>query len=295
MSASLIILIPFVLLGLVTALCFVGCGLPVTGLPDDLGPYQNTITKHPNLIALWPLNDTRDPNAPPQTALAVGPPLTAFNGTYVGGFMLTQAGIVPGDVLPGSAIPTPCASFTGGRVQVPFHSELNPDATFTVEAWVKPNWGAGPPMAQNAVVVSANADPKINAGYGLLATPDNFWEANLGLGLSDPSAFLVTKFDKQIVTNVASYLALTFDGSMLTLFVGPVGGVVTSTSMPLPVNSKYQPELQATATQLFIAMGSPDAGANPFNGSIQDVAFYSPALNSADVQLHFALGSKPPG
>jgi Concanavalin A-like lectin/glucanases superfamily len=297
MSTSLIVLIPVVLLGLVTALCFVGCVFQTGGIGPNLGPYGKAITSNTSLIAFWPLDDQvpTDNSTPVAHDFASHPVgVMPFDGTYTGTFTLQRQGIVPGDTQNNDL--NPCASFNGGRVEVRFHPELNPGkTTFTLEAWVKPTWGAGPPGAQNAVVVSANGDPTVNAGYALIATPDNFWEANLGLGPNAPAAtpFLVTKSDQQIVTTGASYVAMTYDGTALKLFVGVVGGTFTPKSTPLPPNSNYQPEQPTTATPLFIAMGRPDlptSGQNPFNGFIQDVAFYSPALLDDEVQSHFALG-----
>src|ERR1700740_1515184 len=78
MSASLIVLVPLLLLGLVTALCFVGCYHPVTLSVTSFGDYENTIINTPNLVAYWPLDDTSG-----TTAVDLGP--NHFNGTYTQG------------------------------------------------------------------------------------------------------------------------------------------------------------------------------------------------------------------
>lgn len=300
MSASLIILIPVVLLGLVTALCFVGCGLNTHGFGANFGPYQNAVFNYKNVIACWPLNDTVQ-NLPTATNIVNA----QFNGTYPGtpmgpnSFMLQQQGIVFGDVNNGL---TPCAFFNGSFVTVDFHPELNP-AAFTLEAWVKPNWTAADPQVVRAVVVSLNP---AGAGYSLFATTDNFWEAQIGTGSGN---FVSVKFDTGIALNAVNYLAMTFDGMLLTLFVGTVFGTVggmvsgslnSKSSPPIMAPTKFVPEqatAPSTATQLFIGMGRPDivGGMFPFDGSIQDVAFYSPPLSGTDVQNNFNLGSTPPG
>jgi len=303
-SASLIVLIPVVLLGVVTTVCFVGCVLNRQG--TGVGPggptalYQGAVITNANLVAYWPLNDT-------QQDLPTAHDLSnhKFDGTYTFGptgpssFMIQQAGIVPGDLT--DALRNPCASFNGGFVQVPFHQELNA-SSFTLECWVKPNWTGADPQDQRAAVVSAFGDerpnPTDNAGYGIVATQDNFWSAQIGLGTKFLGA---TSKDAIMLDGVATYyLAMTFDGSSLTLFVGIVGGALTSTPpvSPAPGEKFVSESPGMTATSLFIAMGRPDlptSGLFPFNGLIQDVAYYSPALGVADVQNHFTLGSKPPG
>jgi hypothetical protein len=137
MSASLIVLIPVVLLGLVTALSFVGCAFQTGGVSGDLGPYGDGITKDPNLVAFWPLDDAMPTDNSPALAhdIASHPPgVNPFNGTYIGTFQLQALGIVPGDNVNHDV--TPCAIFDIGRVEVPFHVELNA-APFTLECWVQ--------------------------------------------------------------------------------------------------------------------------------------------------------------
>src|ERR1700716_696044 len=78
MSASLIVLIPVILLGIVGLFCFVGCILPVEGLPNDKFTSYTGTTILPNkaCIAYWPLKDG-DENAP-AVELILG-----NNGTYI--------------------------------------------------------------------------------------------------------------------------------------------------------------------------------------------------------------------
>lgn len=302
MSASLIVLIPVVLFGLVTVLCFIGCGLSTHGLGQGFGPYQDAIRKISNLIAFWPLDDQPSPDVSQPEAVDIAPkqpPLPPFTGFYMGpdgSFTLNNTGIVPGDFNNGL---TPCASFNGGFVSVGFRQELNA-SSFTLECWVKPNWAAGDPQDFRAVVASAFGDPNptMDSGFGLLATPDNFWTAQIGLGTRFLSATSTQAIMLDGVTTY--YLAMSFDGSTLTLFVGIAGGDLTPTPPVSPnPGEKFLPESSGmTATSLFIGMGRPDLPTtmqNPFNGLIQDVAYYSPALGMGDIQNNFTLGSKPPG
>ena len=151
MSATLIVLIPLVLLGLVGTLCFVGCVLPISGLPSPpspLGPYQgDTILAESKIVAFYPLNDTLPVPAPPPPAMPTARDLVTtpgpFNGFYnsapsvpydpmnqsaaaPGTFALAQPGLVPGDVPQNASTRSACAAFNGGFVSVAFNAALNP-------------------------------------------------------------------------------------------------------------------------------------------------------------------------
>lgn len=298
MSASLLALIPLVLLGLVGALCFVGCALQTGGIqvpPGPLGRYEgDTVLAEASVVALWPLNDPTGST----TAADIGP--NKFNGTYVGSegnnYVLQQPGLVPQDIINGAQ--QKCAFFEGGSVQVDFQQALN-SPSFTVEAWVKPNWSAADPQVQRAVVVSANG--AAGAGYALIATPDNFWEVNLGIGSGN---FVTVKFDEKIVLPdvnpfITYYLAMTFDNisGVLALAVGPFDRPLIQKAAPaLTPPATFLPEQSkppSTATPLFIGLGHPDLppGSFPFDGNIQDVAFYSTALSFPTLQKHFNAGT----
>jgi hypothetical protein len=298
MSASLIVLIPVVLLGLVMAVCFVGCVLHTHGQGLGLGPYQDTVKVNGNLIACWPLDDL----PPSTTAVDIGP--NGFSGMYTavaGGFppdpvnmsaaapgtftLNNQPGIVLNDVQ--NNILTPCASFNGGFVQVKSEPQFN-QPSFTVEAWVKPAWTANDvataPANRAAVVL---ADP--TSGWALIATSDNFWEATVAVMTSmGPSFFPVKATQPITLDGITTYfLAMTYDGTTLTLYVGIPGSALTATS------GTPNDTFQAASTRLVIGTGRPDLtnGLFPFNGLIQDVAYYNTAFDTPTMGTHFALGN----
>jgi len=292
MSASLIVLIPLVLLGTVAALCFVGCALIYNY--DDYkeapgpSPYHTKVSGHPNLVACWPLDDTSDTPANPSGTLALDIGPNKLNGAYIGPagtVKIQQPGIVPADIPSGGTTPSTCAFFNGGFVTVPFAQALNP-AKFTLEAWVQPTWTKDDPGVQRAVLVSANSSA--GTGYALLATPDNFWEVNIGLGGKDN--FTVLKASDPIDVTAVNYLAVTYDGSTAWLHVGIKGKGIKAYASPK--NTSFAPEDASSATPLFIGMGRPDMGGMfPFNGFIQDVAVYNDDINSVTVEDHFNTGT----
>jgi hypothetical protein len=304
MSASLIVLIPLVLLGLVGALCFVGCGFPTGGLAHTLGPYATAVNKSNGLVAFWPLNDQLIGTIVPAAADVAPKPMNAkaFDGQYSGSsgssFKLNQTSIVPGDSGGGG-----CVSLNGvnGFVNVPFAQALNPQS-FTVEAWVLPGWSSTDVATIRSVVASANGQPA--AGWALSATAGNVWQATIAITpAAAGSNFFSVPADQQVVLDGSTvyYLAMSFDATVqtLTLFVGSVSNgaasALASFPMPVPAGSTFQAEQQSSATPLFIGMGRPDmpaANQQAFKGSIQDVAFYNTAL--VDVTGHFNLGNTLP-
>lgn len=297
MSASLIFLIPLVLVGLVGALCFVGCVLPTSGLPFPQGPYQGAIINDdPDCVGFWPLNEESVDQGALDAIANPGP----FNGKYLAGPgggsvpVVGLPGIVPGDVPQGASTPNTCASFTNGLVSIDFKQALNP-SSFTLECWVQPNWTLGDPQVVRAVL----ADTTVSAGtgYALFAVWDNvamnyFWEIQIGIG---GGVFFPLISAQPIALSAVNYLAVTFDinKNMLMLFVGTVNPGGSGGTLAPPVsnspNGTFAPE---TSAPLFIGMGRPDTGGQfPFNGSIQDVAIYKSALSSQLITGHFTTGA----
>lgn len=294
MSASLIVMIPVGLFGLVTALCFVGCVLNTHG--SGFGPYEDPISNDADTVACWPLNETLG-----TTAFDIK---NQFNGTYTsvpgtpydpvtksaaadGTFTLNQSGIVPGDIQINGQ--SPCAAFNGGFVQVPFHPELNPEPPFTLEAWVLPQWTFDPTLPAIRTVVES-AIPSSGMGYDLFATAGNFWAAAVGT----PSGVVQTQplsGSQPIAPNTPFFLVMTYDGAMLTLWVNPL----STTAIPYAQAAATGFNAVPSAVPLVIGTGRPDllpaSTANPFNGKIQDVAFYGKVLDMETIVGHFLLGA----
>src|SRR5262249_25953759 len=126
MTATLLVAIPLGLLGIVALLGFVGCVLPVGGLPGGpvthTDPYDDMIKKEASLLAYWTLTEAMG-------AAKAKDEKSGFDGTYMN-FPMTPydpttqsaqaagdvtaglAGIVPGDALDG--VQDTSAFFNGG-------------------------------------------------------------------------------------------------------------------------------------------------------------------------------------
>src|SRR6202035_2259261 len=75
---SLVVLLPVILFGIVSLLCFVGCVLNTHGLPPSFTQYSTTtVLGNPAVVAYWPLNDAND--TLPAADLAPNPD----NGQYI--------------------------------------------------------------------------------------------------------------------------------------------------------------------------------------------------------------------
>jgi Concanavalin A-like lectin/glucanases superfamily len=302
MSAPLVLLILISMAAIVWSACFLGCDGDFPANISNYYQYQSTVTGTPGLVAFWPLNDTSG-------TVAVDLGVNHFNGTYTmgpvvptynaaqqsdaspGTFTLGQPNIVAGDTINGNpATPNPCVYFNGGYVSVPWQAALGPPvpATFTLEAWVIPNWTLADAQSDPSfrVVVASDA-PATFQGFSLFASPDNLWSTSVGTGTQNVTA--TTGNNQTIVQGSLYFLVVTYDGNTLTLWVNPA-----DTTQP--------PDGQATASgfvpvvspiPLYIGIGHPDLPTPllPFNGSIQDVAFYNVVLDGKTIETHFLNGA----
>jgi hypothetical protein len=343
MSTSLIVLIPVILLGIVGLFCFVGCVLDTSGLPgggEEPPPFTEysgmTVLPTNSLMAYWPLNETKDTAAAVDRKSAsngkyidpnTAPPMTVYdwpqynNGPDVlsaagaGVLMPGQPGIVAGDAvaLPDGSAPA-CMVVDGAYVEVDvaFKDKFVPQASFTVEAWVRVDWKVGDPHASRFVLDMRETTPA-TTGFAISALavdnqPDVYqWRGILGDGsaafqFADTTALKLTLRDPAASAGPVVYLALTYDSTAgkqtLTLYVDGVNRA----EVP---NIAYVPN----ATQpLWIGAGAPSIPRRtqpadpmnpasplfPFVGAIQDVAIYGEALDATTILQHFNDGSGTP-
>jgi hypothetical protein len=304
MSTTLLVLVPVGVLAIAWSLCFVGCRFHPGQAATDFFQYQNTVTGTAGLVACWPLDETSG-----SIANDIG--LNHFNGTYTTGpnvatynaaqqsdaapgtFTLGQPNIVSGDSSGNSATTlNPCVAFNGGFVNVPWQAALGPSGSpvqFTIEAWVIPDWTLDD--AQNnpsfRVVVASDA-PGAFQGFALFASPQNLWAVLIGDGSQNQTA--TTSNNQTIVQGSLYFLVVTYDGGSgkLTLWVNPADMTQPPDGQ---ISSGYVPV--ASPIPLYIGIGHPDLATPllPFNGRIQDVAFYNVVLDSKTIETHYANGN----
>jgi hypothetical protein len=307
MSTTLVFLIPIGVLAIAWTLCFVGCSFDPSGEVGNYYQYQTTVTNTAGLVAFWPLDETSG-----TAAADIGP--NHFNGTYTTGpnvpaynaaeqsdaapgtFTLNQPNIVAGDTINNNPnAPTPCVYFDGGYVEVPWQAALGPPLPqpmqpplqFTLEAWVMPDWTLQDAQTNPSfrAVVASNT-PTAFQGFLLCASPENLWTLFVGDGSQNQTA--TTGNNQTIVQKSLYFLVVTYDGSKLTLWVNPAD---TTKPPDVQITTGFVPV--ASPIPFYIGIGRPDLATPllPFNGWIQDVAFYNVVLDGTTIETHYANGS----
>ena len=164
-----------------------------------------------------------------------------------------------------------------GRAQLSNVPELNPAGAFSLEVWTRPNAGAG------GVIVASQNRNNSRGGYSLHA---NFFSAEYGIDLGAPNAS-VTRYVSTTLpaTGVPVHLVFTWDGvsPQGTLYVNgsknstPAGGFAAN--MSSFVNNTVAP----------LTFGKRSDNAVPWNGIVDEVAFYDYALSDARVTNHWSF------
>lgn len=210
-----------------------------------------------NPVAFWRL-------AEPDVATTATDAAGSYTGRY--GFV-DAAGALGSDTDGG-------ATFDGypDGVVVPDSAALNPAASITVEAWVKPATG----IDDFGAAMSKATDMSWNDGYAL------YWSSNAGGQI----AFYAGNLQAQSVgaaipLDTWSHVVGTYDGATLRLYVN---GTLAS-------SAAYGGGMAATSAPLFIGAGAdrPDGGMYSWLGSIDDVAIYASVLSPVQIARHYTL------
>lgn len=159
----------------------------------------------------------------------------------------------------------------GVSSSVPFSKNLNPSGAFTIEFWAKPDRSGN---ISRAVLGTQNRNVG-RTGYAVYQGFNvNGWEAHLGFngsviflqGTTPPTA---GRWDHVVVT---------WNGSNLSQLY--VNGKVESSSTSGP----FQPN-----TAMPLEIGSRFNGSVPYDGTIDEVAFYNYDLSAERVEKHFSV------
>ncbi len=268
MSHWVLLVTPLVLASLVMLFAFVGCFLDSIG---EGGPdtYAGEVTSSQYSVSYWRLGEAA-------RATTAVDNKGNNDGTYVGGATLGQPGLLVGDT-------DTAVQFDGssGYVSVPRNDDsLNP-FKFTVEALVEVGGNDG----QFRAVVSSRdiGEGALTFGYILYASDQNKWEAWVGDGVTNMWQIA----SGPDVTPGKHYLAMTYDGQTLKLYVDP------DSDAPAAEDVLYEPN---ATRELRIGSGANEAEAPLFffNGVIDEVAVYNIDLDYATIQDHFGLSLTGP-
>ena len=196
-----------------------------------------------------------------------------FNGTYLDGISLGQAGALKDD-------PSTAVSFNGtdGKVEVPHATAVN-GTHFSIECWAKVTGGAG---NYRSPLTSRGDSPQ--RGFIFYATPADQWEFWTGKGDQtgwDPIVGPAVVYDEW------TYLVATYDGTTKRLYVN--GREVGTSLLAYAPNSDKPLRIGAGATD-------DPVGNFFFAGNVDEVAVYAAALSPERIALHYgaAFGASTP-
>ena len=231
-------------------------------------------------VAYWRLNES---NGASTAVDAAG----SFDGTYsagAGSFTFGATTGIPHETDPGVSVAG------GATVSIPYALELNPWGSFTAEGWFQPaSLAANGNDYRTAFSTMYNVAGVGPTGWLLYQQGNNTW-AWVPYGGNWASVFVVDTTET-IVANQWYYIALTYDGSLFTLYVNGVAR--SSATYSGFVQNGNVPSSPAGYNYTYSGSGSTslgwrsDVGFNPFDGTIDDVAFYNKALTAQQVQLHY--------
>jgi hypothetical protein len=227
MTISLVVLLPLILLGIVGTLCFVGCRFDTHGLKGTFSSYTNTTVGNGLCIGYWPLKEKKDTDAAvdlisgnngqyidqnttpslypwPPYSVPTGSGPDVLSAAGAGTIMPGQPTILAGDTdLPvgtGDTVPPGCMVVNGSYVEVLWNDKFIPKQSFTVEAWVRPDWSTSDPNADRFVLDMRDRNP--GAGFALLAQADQtqpgtyHWVGVIGNGGTGVDGFTLVTADE---------------------------------------------------------------------------------------------------
>jgi len=204
---------------------------------------------------------------------------TLGDGTHAGGAVLDQPGALP-------AFGDYSVSYTGGaRTTVPFRPQLNPasGSPFTIEFWAKPVSSDGDDAPVSNRVATGN-----RSGWVFFQrAPDVGW--NLRMYDGNGSAYGWDLTGGTSAFGVWTHVVGVWSGSSATLYVN---GVLADDSNGAGLSGIYNANT-ATSIDAFFSVGALFSGLSPYNGSVDEVAFYPTALSATQIANHFTAAASP--
>ena len=179
----------------------------------------------------------------------------ARHGTYSGTYTLGAAGLLPGDT-------DKAVDFTNGAGQVAYAAWMNASPSFTVEAIINPD------TVVSARTIAAKAAPALDAWQlrqnGAVL---EFYIANGGWTfLASPAGALTA--------GTRYHVAASWDGTTRRLYINGAEVANAVAGGPAANASGFSIGMYSTSTE-------------PYDGRIDEVAFYGAALSAARILAHY--------
>lgn len=217
----------------------------------------------------------------PSAAFAGTSPNTGSLGSAADGTDAPTVTSGPGVVTAGGTDKAAVYNNTGGtNTTVPYQSALNPvnTAPFTIEFW------ASPTASDNDDAPVSNRVASITNRSGWVffqRAAATGWNFRMYNGVTSGLGWDLTGGTSNL--NSYSHVVATWDGSAAQLFVN---GVLADNTNDPAATGVYN----SNAAGATLYVGSSDTG-SPFNGSVDEVAFYPTALSPAKILSHFNTAS----
>ncbi|MFL5912581.1 MAG: LamG domain-containing protein [Gaiellaceae bacterium] len=304
MSATLILLLPLLVLSAVALLAFAGC-TPFTAEPGTEQPptnggdgqpktYEEAVRKTAGLIAYWRLDETKLPPDPYPAAKDTGGVNNTLDGTYNGTVDLSN---VEGALAKKEPADKGTTFGGNGYVEVPFSPLLSPPMALSLEVWIQPGALTAPGIDQH-VVAFRDVEGPVNSGFeinlnrtaGTSQIQGRICTGGEGGGPQASEAYLELDDAKLGPGGPWRHVVMTFDGSTITLYVdGDAGGPHQTQPVPVAYRRNLQQPFRIGTGR---APASPAPG-QPYVGAIDEVALYSMALDVKTVKDHYAKSGQP--
>jgi hypothetical protein len=218
-----------------------------------------------NPSAFWRLNET--------TGSVMKDSAGGLDGTYASTVTLGVEG-APG-LGTDTAIKLPGGGSPVGNAVVPHTPRLNPSSAFSIEFWVKPSQSG---QNSQAVMASQNRNAGRSGYAAYQGLNGAFWEVHFGIAetvmaLGGGPAPAAGRWD---------HVVATWDGNNNAVLY--VNGVEVDSVQAGPLRPNLVTPLE---------IGSRFNGGIPYNGTVDEVAFYNAALTPAQVEKHFSISWVP--
>src|ERR1043165_3432090 len=246
-----------------------------------------------NPVGYWRLSESVSP--PPANIVAnVGSLGAAADGYAYPGTTLAQGvpGVVGNSITFSNNTGGGNAYDAGSLVNVPYNAALNPNGPWTVEFWGRPSILARHDGDILAAVSSMNTGQSRsgwlmyhNTGGGSAGFDDN-WEFRIGGTTS--YAYTLDSPSGSAPAGVWGHVVGVFDGTFALLYLN--GRLVAGPLAPASGRS-YNPN---SAKPFRIGAWDGAGFGRNFDGTLDEVAFYSSALDANSISNHYYVGTNNP-